>query len=173
MKITDSGSASVEACGSASVSACDSATVRAGKYVAIHLHSQRVTHTGGVIIDMTNVDPTRTADWINLAGATVTDGKIRVFKAVNDTLESAQHFAYPIGEHVADTKWHDDHDCGNGLHFSPSPAQARDHFRAATRFLACDVLLSEVRCIDATKLKAPQAWVISEVDIHGHELVTA
>ena len=50
------GSASVRAFDSASVSAFGSASVSATPHVAVHLHSKRVTHTGGVIIDITDLD---------------------------------------------------------------------------------------------------------------------
>lgn len=164
----------MEAYDTASVRAYGSASVEAAKYVAVHLFSQRVTLTGaGHIIDMTAVDPQRTGDWLDLSGAEVTHGpaaadtKVRVYKAVDVDLMSERKGHYPIGEHVTDAKWRDDHDCGGGLHFSPTPGQAHDHFRQATRYLACDVLLDEVRCIDATKLKARQCWVVAEIDIHG------
>jgi hypothetical protein len=162
------GSSRVVAWGSSSVVAWESSRVEASKYVAVHLHSQRVTMTGtGHVIDMTAVDPQTLTDWLALSGAKTVDGKLRVYKAVDAELASGQGFTYPIGEHLTDKKWRDGHECGGGLHFCPSPSQARDHFAAATRFLLCEVDPAEVRCIDASKLKAPQCWVLSEVDIHG------
>jgi hypothetical protein len=161
-------SSSVEARDSSRVEAWGSSSVEAAKYVAVHLHSQHVTLAGnGHIIDMTAVDPQNLGDWLDLSGVKTVDGKLRVYKAVDAELASGQGFTYPIGAHLTDKKWRDDHECGGGLHFCSSPSQARDHFSGATRFLLCEVDPAEVRCIDASKLKAPQCWVLSEVDIHG------
>lgn len=165
-------SASVEARDSASVEARGSASVEAGKYVAVHLHSQRVTLTGGVVIDMTKVDATVLADWSDLTGVQPdSDGFLTVYKAVNDDLLSGYGFQYSIGETVTDPKWRDDHDCGGGLHFSPTPRAAKEYFTSATRFLECRVAVADVRCIDSSKLKARSAAVVREVDLWTREAV--
>jgi hypothetical protein len=180
-RVVASGSSSVEASGSSrveawgssrvvardssSVEAWGSGSVEAGKYVAVHLHSQRVILSGGVVIDMTQVAPTDLGDWCDLTGVQIVDGRLTVYKAVDDDLRSGYGFEYPIGTEVTDTRWRDDHDCGGGLHFSPSPAAARAHFPEATHFLACTVAADEVRCIDASKLKAPRATVVREVTL--------
>ena len=64
LEISDTGSALVHASGSASViawdsvsvHAWDSVSVRAGSHVAVHLHSAHATVTGGVVIDLTQID---------------------------------------------------------------------------------------------------------------------
>lgn len=172
LKISSSGSATVSASGSATVRAYDSATVRAGSYVAVHLHSAQVTVEGGVVIDVTKLDRSETSTWADYHGATITDGEVVVYKAVDSELKSGRGFAYPIGESVEDPDWRAGDFCGNGLHFSPHPHQAAAYFPGATRFLECAVSVAEVSIIDGNghdtpKLKAKSARVIREVTIDG------
>jgi len=143
--------------------------VTATPHVAVHLHSANVSVEGGVVIDVTEVNKT-TESWLEHHGITVTDGKAIVYKAVTDDLRSGMNFRYPIGATVADPEWRDDHECGGGLHFSPLPVQALSYHSEATRFLACEVAVDDVRVIDglgAAKCKAPSARVLYEVDLDG------
>jgi site-specific DNA-cytosine methylase len=83
-RVVARGSSRVVAWGSSRVEAWESSRVEASKYVAVHLHSQRVTMTGtGHVIDMTAVDPQTLTDWLALSGAKTVDGKLRVYKAVD------------------------------------------------------------------------------------------
>ena len=165
------GSATVRAYDSATVRAYDSATVAATPHVAVHLHSARANVEGGVVIDVTHVNDSAEA-WVEHHGITVTGGKAIVFKAVDDELESGRGFAYPIGETVTDKRWRDDNKCGGGLHFSPLPVHALDYFSDATRFLACEVDVADLRVIPGgtPKCKAKSARVLHEVTIDGIEV---
>jgi hypothetical protein len=123
-RVVARGSSRVEARESSRVEARESSRVEASKYVAVHLHSQRVTMTGtGHVIDMTAVDPQTLTDWLALSGAKTVDGKLRVYKAVDAELASGQGFTYPIGEHLTDKKWRDGHECGGGLRHIRSQRQ--------------------------------------------------
>ncbi len=166
-----SGSSTVWAYDSSTVRAYGSSTVRASKYVAVHLFSQQVKLDGGVLIDMTAVDPKKLTDWSDLTGVQPLRGWLTVYKAVDADLRSGQGFQYPIGKTVTDTAWRDDNECRRGLHCSPTAVQAKDHFEGATRFLECKVKAAEVRCIDSSKLKAPSVKVIREVDLFTHKPV--
>ncbi|MGN6721529.1 MAG: DUF7666 domain-containing protein [Marmoricola sp.] len=169
-------SSRVEARGSSSVVAWDSSRVVAGKYVAVRLHSGRATVEGGVVIDITQLDLDGHQDWADYHGVKTEGGELIVYKAVNDDLRSGRGFAYPIGETVTDPAWKPGNFCGGGLHFSPSPAQAKAYFTDATRFLKCAVKVDELSIIDGAdtyetpKLKAKSARVLCEVDIHGDEV---
>ena len=167
-----SGSATVEAYDSATVEASGSATVEASRFVAVHLWSQRVTLSGGVVIDLTALDSKNLGDWCDYTGTERDGDTITVYKAVDDNLKSGQGFAYPIGGAVEDSRWRDDHDCGGGLHFSPTPTRARSYFWSATRFLECTVNATEARTIGWDKLKAPRATVIREVTIDGEPVAS-
>ena len=156
-------SATVWASGSATVRAYDSATVQASKYVAVRLHSARVTLDGGVLIDLTQLDLTDPATWCDYHGVTVTDGIAEVFKAVNDQWTNYQPGSLPTAP-----DWKPTRECGHGLHFCARPAVSKDqYFPAATRFVRVGVRLDEMVCL-GDKIKAPR--VVSpctEVDIHG------
>ena len=169
-------SSSVVAWDSARVEARGSARVEASPYVAVYLHSARATVTGGVIIDITALDLTHLTDWAEYHGVEVVDGEVIVYKAVDADLRSARGFAYPIGETVTCPDWDPAPVCGGGLHLSPRPAQAREYYRAAARFLRCAVPVEALTIIDGDathmtqKLKARTVRVLCEVDVHGHEI---
>ena len=170
------GSATVEAYGSATAWAYDSATVeaygsatvQASKYVAVRLHSARVTLDGGVLIDLTQLDLTDPATWCDYHGVTVTDGIAEVFKAVNDQWTTDRGINYQPGSLPTAPDWKPTRECGHGLHFCARPAVSKDqYFPAATRFVRVGVRLDEMVCL-GDKIKAPR--VVSpctEVDIHG------
>jgi len=171
-----SGSASVEAWDSASVRASGSASVRAGKYVAVHLHSQRVTLSGGVVIDMTAIDRGDPATWCELNGIDVTDGRALVYKAVDAGLAAGHGYAltaYPVGETVTAPDWSKSTGCGRGLHFARSPIAAARYHRgdSGPRYLACEVDLTEVVVLN-DKIKARSCRVLREVDRHGREIAS-
>ena len=170
-----SGSATVEAWGSATVEAWGSATVRAGKYVAVHIHSQRVTISGGVVIDMTALDRSDPATWCDLNGLDVADGKAVVYKVVDADLNAGHGYtltAYPVGSTVTASDWHSEDTCGGGLHFGRSPMAAAEYHRGDTgpRYLACEVDLSEVVVVLDDTIKARSCRVLHEVDRLGREV---
>ena len=141
---------------------------KASPYVAVYLHHQKVTVTGGHIIDVSGLDEHDPQDWADLAGVQIDDqGHAHLYKAVDDQLRSAQDFAYPIGQTLTDTHWCDDNSCGGGLHTCPTPGQAKAHYTGATRFLEVSVPLAELRPIDTTKAKSRQVTVLREVDLLG------
>ena len=162
------GSATVRAYDSATVEAYGSATVQASKYVAVRLHSARVTLDGGVLIDLTQLDLTDPATWCDYHGVTVTDGIAEVFKAVNDQWTTDRGINYQPGSLPTAPDWKPTRECGHGLHFCARPAVSKDqYFPAATRFVRVGVRLDEMVCL-GDKIKAPR--VVSpcnEVDIHG------
>lgn len=168
--------ASVVARGSVTVTAWDSTRVRASRYVAVRLHSAHATVTGGTVIDLTAPNLSHVTDWAEYQDAEVVDGEVIVFKAVDADLRSERGFTYPIGKTVTCPDWNARPVCGGGLHFSPHPAQARDYYQEATRFLRCAVPVGEAVVIDGKvtsvtpKLKARTARVLCEVDARGNEV---
>ena len=170
-RVVAGGSSQIEAWGSSRVVAGDSSRVEAGAYVAIHLWSQRVSLSGGVVIDMAGLDLTDAEQWCGYVGAKRHgDASILLFKAVDVELRSGLGFEYPIGATVEAPDWRASHACGEGLHFSPSPALARTYFTSATRFLQVSVLLADLCPIDASKAKARSCTVLREVDLWGDPL---
>jgi hypothetical protein len=173
-------SATVSAYGSATVRAYGSATVSAGQYVAVHLHSQRVTVEGGVVIDTTSIDKHTAESWCSWQAVPVEDGTAIVYKAVDADLRSGHHVEYPIGETVTASDWVPSDACGAGLHFGPTPVHADAYYNGngSPRFLACRVTLADAVGIsggpgDTAKMKAKSCVVLHEVDVHGRRLVPA
>ncbi|HEY9417912.1 MAG TPA: hypothetical protein VIQ30_24395 [Pseudonocardia sp.] len=174
IEVTAHDSSKVTAHGSSTVAAYDSSTVAASSHTAVHLHSGCARIEGGVLIDHTAVDESDPAQWVSYHGAQlVDDDTVTVYKAVRDDLRSAHGALYTIGAEVSCDDWRDTNECGNGLHFSPSPGQAKDYDERATRFLECTVKLSDLRPLTdsgTAKAKAPRVSVVREVDIAGRPI---
>jgi hypothetical protein len=167
-------SSHVEAWDSSHVEARGSSHVEARPLVAVHLHSAVATVEGGVVIDVASIDQRDPQTWCDMQGIDVQDGYAVVYKAVNDNLESGRGLAYPLGKKVTvgAKGWKADGDCGNGLHFGPTPRHARAYFETATRFLACRVPVEHASGIPGStaKIKARECVVLHEVDIDGKPL---
>ena len=171
--VTAYDSATVRAYGSATVRAYGSATVRATPKVAVHLHSADVTAQGGVVIDVSRpiTDP---EEWCRDNGVAVTRAGIAtLYKAVNDGYHSGRGGDYTPGTKPSAPDWRDDHECGAGLHFSPTPTQALAYHSTATRFIEVGVKVADLRPIPGgtAKCKAPRVVrACREVDIDGRRL---
>ena len=153
----------------------DNASAILKKFTVVWKKSVDATITGtGHVIDMTAIDLSKREDWTKYTGALVDeDGQIHLYKAVDDNLESAyskDKFAYTVGSIVEPERWEDNNFCGNGIHLCPSPQHARDHFPDATRFLEVTCDAATFIPIDTSKIKAPEAFVLREVDINGTPL---
>jgi hypothetical protein len=174
--VTAYDSSTVRACDSSTVTAYGSSTVTAGSHTAVHLHSGRAHVEGGVLIDHTAIDESTPTSWANYHGAAINEETATVYKAVRADLRSTHGALYEIGAEVSCDDWQDTNECGNGLHFSPSPAQASAYDESATRWLECTVKLSDLRPLTGSgtaKAKAPRAMVIREVDIAGRPITPA
>jgi hypothetical protein len=135
--------------------------------VAVHLHSERVAIAGGVIIDHT-AEPYDPSAWCAWHDVTVTDGIATLYKAVDDQWTTKRGTDYTPGTLPTCDDWRDDHDCGGGLHFSPTPIEALSYHPDATRFVAVGVRVDELRPIlgGTAKAKTPRVVVACrEVDI--------
>jgi hypothetical protein len=167
------GSSHVEAWGSSHVVAWDSSHVVARRYVAVHLHSQRVELEGGVVIDMTAVDRSDPFTWCELQGVAVVDGVASLYKALDESLTAGHAYrptVYAPGTTVECPDWRDDGACGGGLHFGPTTAASTAYRSDAKRWVRVEVAVSELRPINdggAPKCKAPRAHVVEEVDRWG------
>ena len=168
-----SDSVTVYAYGSSNIRAYDSATVDAGRYVAVHLYSQRVAITGGVVIDMTDIDLADAATWCDLAGIAVENGSALVYKYVDADFNAGHNHtltAYRPGETVTATDWNPVAERGGGLHFGPSPKVARNlawrGLGPTARWVLCEIDLAEAVGV-GDKIKARSCRVLYEVDALG------
>ena len=167
-------SSRVEAWGSSSVVAWGSSRVEAGRWVAVHLWSQRVTLTGdGHVIDMTALDLSDPEVWCAYHGIHVDDGRALLYKAVDSDLRTTSHIptTYTIGQEVAATDWQATAQCGHGLHFSPSPSQARScAVSVVERYVAVSAAVADLIPLGDDKCKAPACVVLHEVDQWGDQI---
>ena len=170
--VTATGSSTVTAYSSSTVRACDSSTVTASPCVAVHLHSGLATIDGGVVIDVTTVNDTA-EKWCAHHGVEVADGIATVYKAVSDQWTTSRGADYTPGSTPEATDWADNAECGQGLHFGPTPAHALAYLPDATRFVAVGVELATLRPIPGgtAKCKAPKVVrACVEVDLDGNEV---
>jgi len=84
-----------------------------------------------------------------------------LFKAVRDDFRSAHGTLYAPGSTPKAEDWDGGKaECGGGLHFSFHPSAAKDFDSEATRFVACPVLLKNIKVYRSAdypgKIKAPQ-----------------
>jgi hypothetical protein len=168
-------SSHVEARGSAHVVAWGSAHVEAAPYVAIHLHSQRATLSGGVVIDMTAIDESDPQTWCDLHGVTVKRGVASLFKALDTDLCAGHSYTktrYAVGKRVTAADWRDDGQCGGGLHLGPTISHATDYRRGAKRWVRVEVKVADLRPIvgGTAKCKVKSCKVVAEVDRWGVEV---
>ncbi len=91
------------------------------------------------------VDLSTPAAWCDYYGVTVTNGIAMVYKAVNDDFRSPRGTSYAPGTIPVAPDWDGGKkECGLGLHYSPSPAMAREFHPDAKRYLACPVALADI-----------------------------
>ena len=173
------GSSRVTAYGSSQVTAYDSSRVTATGYVAVSDHGPNTKITGGSVI--TVPQPSTIAEWIDFYGVRTTGTKHRtviVYKALNEDFTSAHNgFTYEPGSKPEAPDWDGGiAECGGGLHFSPTPHHALQFNPGATRFVACPVLLADIRPPQPAdsypeKVKASRVFrPVYEVDIDGKRI---
>ena len=170
--VTVMGDASVKAHDRTAVRAYDDSRVKAGPCVPVHVHSKNVTRQGGVVIDMTAFNANDPETWCAMHLVEVDeDGQAHLYKALDADLNAGHAYRlthYPIGHVVDDTaNWVDNNKCGGGLHVSPTPWVAKEHYGEASRFVEVMCPVEELRPIDSSKAKAPRLRVLREVTVEG------
>jgi hypothetical protein len=168
-------SSHVAAWGSSHVVARGSSHVVATPHVAVHLHSQRVTLSGGVVIDMTAIDESNPQAWCDLHGVTVKRGVASLFKALDGELCAGHSYTktrYGVGKRVIAADWRDDGRCGGGLHLGPTTSHATDYRSDAKRWVRVEVKVADLRPIvgGTAKCKVKSCKVVAEVDRWGVEV---
>ena len=167
----------VEAWGAVQLSIHGAVKVAATALVAIAIHGCGSKVEGG---QQTQVPAIETAEaWCEWYGATVADGVATLYKAVGDDYHSPHGVNYSPGLTPAAADWDGgERECGGGLHFSPHPLMALGFHNSATRFVACQVRLSDMRPPSVSeeypeKIKAARCCApCVEVDEDGEEIKT-
>ncbi|ALN15119.1 hypothetical protein [Acidipropionibacterium acidipropionici] len=98
--------------------------------------------------------------WCRMFHVATAGGVATVFKAVDafwTTARAAQAGVfYRPGTMPQAPDWVDDDAAGGGLHFSPTPFQAREVVRSCAHVVACGVLIAELRPVSDDVCKAPR-----------------
>jgi hypothetical protein len=168
-------SSHVVARGSSHVEAWGSSHVVASQYVAVHKHGSGPQITGsGVVIAVPK--PANAIEWCAFYGASIEGDVALLYKAVTDQYRSGYRFSYEPGTSPSAPDWDGGKaECGGGLHFCAHPLDALSFHPAATKFVRCPVLISEIAVHPnadyPSKIKAPRVCgPIVEVDRYGKPL---
>ena len=173
---------SVVACGNSSVEAWDNSSVVARDNSSVEAwgNSQVVdAHRRGNIKVSGNArivyNPDNITDWASANGITITDGKIRLYKAVHKrdgkyVANWGNDFIYTIGAVSEANGFTTDpaEDCGQGIHMATlgwSAAYGRDWGDIALLELEADADEIVVPLYETGKVRAPKALVIREVPL--------
>ena len=129
--------------GSAHVEARGSAHVEASRYVSVHRHSREAQIEGGVIIEIPPI--TTVATWCEYYGASVDDGVVTLYKALDAEFKSGYGFLYLPGSIVTAPDWDGGRrECGGGLHGCASPIEASGYHEGAVKFVAVPVKVADI-----------------------------
>jgi hypothetical protein len=152
-----------------------SVTGKQGRYSQPRLwrhESSQINIPGAVILEAPKV--TSAEDWCDYYGVDVEDGIATLFKAVGDDYVSSRGFAYEPGSEPECEDWNPDPkiSCGFGLHFCPAPSVALGYRSDATKFVACQIAVSDIVLSRSSgipdKVRAPKvARPVRECDIDG------
>ncbi len=156
------------------VVAWDQSTVEAiSPYVSILCRSFFAQVSGGVRIGDVPLSPT---EWLALCNIQIKRGQVILFKSVKPDLTSQGNFRYTVGKYVSAPDWNaaSSEECGKGLHFSPTVAQAK-LFRNEGTYIACKVKVSEMANLPAfaaylDKIRARGCKVLYRCDEQGKRL---
>ena len=122
-------------------------------------------------------NPDNITDWASANGITITDGKIRLYKAVHKrdgkyVADWDNDFIYTIGAVAEANGFTTDpaEDCGRGIHMATlgwSAVYGRDWGDIALLELEADADEIVVPLYKTGKVRAPKALVIREVPLEG------
>jgi len=161
---------------SSHVVAWDSSHVEAySPYVSIHAKSSTALLSGGYIVGNKPLTPDK---WLRACGISIKRGKAILFKSLKEDWTTQNNVSYKLGETTIAPDWDAsfDGECGKGLHFSPTVAQART-FRDAGLFIACEVAVKDMAILPAfaqypDKIRARACKVLYQVNEKGVKVVS-
>ena len=192
------GSSSVEAYGNSSVCAYDNSSVVAwenssvcaydNSFVCAYGNSSVEAHGNSQVVDAHRrgnikvsgnarivYNPDNITDWASANGITITDGKIRLYKAVHKrdgkyVADQDNDFIYTIGAVAEANGFTTDpaEDCGQGIHMATlgwSAGYGRGWGDIALLELEADADEIVVPLYETGKVRAPKALVIREVPL--------
>jgi len=114
--------------------------------------------------------------WCNFYDVKIKKGVVILYKALRNDYKSSWGFLYSPGTTPTAPDWDGgEKECGGGLNFCPLPVMALGFDKEATRFMACPVLVKEIKvhknAVYPNKIKAPRVFQpCYEVDINGKRI---
>jgi hypothetical protein len=149
---------------------------------AVHRHDKaKVDIPGAVVVETPAIETAE--QWADYYGASVADGMVTVFKALDDDFSTSRArpagIAYTPGlDVVAAPDWDPKPVCGGGLHACAHPVLAEGYNEGATRYVSLQAKIDELVVIrdggTPDKVKAARLYgPIVEVDRHGDPLAVA
>ena len=165
---------SVSACGNSSVSACDNSSVSAcGNSQVVDVHRRGNIEVSGNARVVYN--PDNITDWAGANGIAITEGKIRLYKAVHKrdgkyVADWDNDFIYTIGAVAEANGFTTDpaEDCGRGIHMATlawAVHYGNGWSDIALLELEADASEVVVPLYETNKVRAPKALVIREVPL--------
>jgi len=146
--------------------------VTAGQFVAIVAIGSLPEILGGGFVR--RLDLSTPQNWCEHYGAEVHGDYALIFKGLNEKFQSEHRsFLYQPGESQTDPNWDPDPriECGNGLHFSPTPRHTLEFAPSAKKFVGCLVPLASILVHPdgeyPQKVRAPATVGCWECDIDG------
>jgi len=121
--------------------------VIAAATVAIVILGGKPTIEGGGFIQRRDISTPQA--WCDDYGLPVVGGAVVLFKSVRGSnyRTTGRNWEYQPGSQPEASDWDGGaRECGNGLHFSPSPGHALEFYQSSepVKFIACPVLLAEM-----------------------------
>ena len=168
------GSSHVEAFGSSHVEANGSSHVEAhSPYVSIIAKSPIALLSGGYIVGNKPLTP---REWLSACSVPIKRGKVTLFKSLKEDWTTQNGVSFKVGEITAAPDWDATftEECGKGLHFSPTVAQAKS-FRDNGTFIACEVAVKDIAGLPAfaaypDKIRARACKVLYQVNREGEKI---
>ncbi len=176
------GSSHVVAWGSSHVEARGSSHVEAtSPYVTITAKDSRTKIKGGMQIGTTIIPATQ---WLEKCGVTIDNGYAILFKSTEPDFTTRNGVSFKPGTTHKAPDWEAnptidsnfDGECGKGIHYSPTVAQAKT-FRGQNAYIACRVKVSDMADLPAfalypDKIRAKGGKALYQVDENGDRIPT-
>ena len=139
-------------------------------HVSILAKSSTALLSGGYVLG----DKTLSAkEWLSACSVKVNRGKVILYKSLSPQWTTQNDTHWEIGQRVIAPDWDINYDgeCGRGLHFSPTVAQAK-LFRDEKVYIACEVAVKDMASLPAyaqypDKIRARECKVLYQVNENG------
>ena len=147
--------------------------VATSPHVSILAKSRSSLIIGGYILGNKPLTP---SEWLCACNVLIERGKAILFKSLKTDWTTQNEVSFKVGKITTASDWDDTFtdECGKGLHFSPTVAQAKQ-FRNEGVFIACEVAVKDMASLPAyaqypDKIRARSCKVLYQVNEKGEKL---